>query len=54
MKITKGRIRQIIREELARFKENRKQKLAENKDIKKTSKLDSLEESIEIELVEKK
>ena len=60
MKITKGRLRQIIKEELARIRENKKEKLAaragnpdqvEQGDFENLKSGD-LDESVDIELVE--
>lgn len=60
MKITKGRLREIIKEELARIRENKKEKLAaragdpdkvEKEDFKNLKSGD-LDESVDIELVE--
>tara|TARA_Y100000296_G_scaffold86159_1_gene124931 strand:- start:987 stop:1175 length:189 start_codon:yes stop_codon:yes gene_type:complete len=60
MKITKGRLRQIIKEELARIRENKKEKLAaragnpdevEQEDFENLKSGD-LDESVDIELVE--
>jgi len=60
MKITKGRLRQIIKEELARIRENKKEKLAaragnpdevEQEDFENLKSGD-LNESVDIELVE--